>query len=217
MEHSEPQQEEQTMKTKGTFPVYRTVMIAISVLLAVWIAIIYMQEHNQQALPILGKASSFSLPSTQGTMFSLEQAQGKVRLLYFFFASCPDVCPVTTKSLSDIQGRLKSLQLFSDQVKMIQVTIDPVRDTIERLRAYQKQFSVDTNGWIFLRGEEQEAKKIAESYGVAVLKDAKTGAFLHANTVVLIDQDGRIRKRYTGSVLDEESIIADIRAVLADS
>jgi protein SCO1/2 len=196
------------------FPLYRTIMMAISAVLLVWIVVVYVQQRAEERLPILRDAPPFSLPSLDGDTVSLARTSGRIRLLYFFFASCPDVCPVTTQMLTRVQPLLGDA--FGTRVLFLMATIDATRDTPEQLRVFAERYQIEGRGWVWLRGDEQHAHAVAESYGIAVAKDKKTGAYVHANTIVLIDDKNRVRKRYVGSTFDPNVIRADVQTLLAE-
>ncbi len=204
------------MNEKQKFPLYRVVMMSISAVLVALILYVYSDRPTESSFPILGTATDFTLTDLQGQPVSLTNTAGKVRLVYFFFASCPDVCPVTTQMLANVQQKLKTAAVFGTKVMFLQVTIDPLRDTVPALNAYTSRFGVDATGWRFLRGEEAEVKRIGETFGVAIAKDAKTDAFLHANTVLLLDADQNIRKRYNGDQLDDTLIATDVLRILEE-
>lgn len=152
------------------------------------------QQNKGDELPVVKPGTEFSYLDTDGNTVSLSGTNGKARLLYFFFANCPDVCPPTTALMSQVQDVLKKDGVFGDKVQFLSVTIDPAHDTPEVLKDYAKRFDTDPNGWKFLRGDEKETAKLAEKYDILVYKDPKTGDFSHMNLIVLLDKDGQIRE-----------------------
>ncbi|WEK53439.1 MAG: SCO family protein [Candidatus Cohnella colombiensis] len=156
---------------------------------------IYLLTSQSQAsdLKDFGAGEPFSFVDTEGNTVSLENTNGDVRLLYFFFANCPDVCPPTTAVLSNVQDELKADGVFGNKVKFLSVTIDPTRDTTEVLKDYADTFDADPAGWSFLRGDEEATAELAKKYQVWVGKDAE-GNFGHMNLIVLLDKKGHIRQ-----------------------
>ncbi|MFC4597063.1 SCO family protein [Cohnella hongkongensis] len=150
------------------------------------------QQNKKDELPVQGPGVEFSYADMYGENVSLSGTNGKVRLLYFFFANCPDVCPPTTFVMSEVQDELMEQGLFGTEVQFLSVTIDPERDTPEMLQDYAKRFEADREGWKFLRGDEQETAALAREYGVFVQKDNE-GNFGHMNVIVLLDKQGQIR------------------------
>jgi len=188
---------------------YKTVMAAVSVVLLGAIAFVYLGGGQKNELPVMKEASGFELTDIDGNAVSLENTAGKARLLYFFFANCPDVCPTTTHMLTGVQERLKEKGVFGSEAMFLQATIDPERDTPESLKKYAESYGVDLNGWKFLRGTEEQVHEIAQNYGISVIKDDK-GNFGHINAVILIDQDNQIRRTYQSDDLDDEIIANDL-------
>lgn len=153
---------------------------------------ILMQQNKEDELPVQGKGAEFSYTDMNGENVTLSGTNGKARLLYFFFANCPDVCPPTTFIMSQVQDELKEDGVFGDKVEFLSVTIDPTNDTPEVLKDYAERFDADPNGWKFLRGDEKATAELAREYSILVNKD-KDGNFGHMNLIVLLDKDGQIR------------------------
>jgi len=163
-------------------------------------------------------AADFELEDSNGKTVKLIDYNDKVKLVYFFFSFCPDVCPATTQNLTFLQKALIDKGLFGDKVNMISISFDPKRDTAARLKQFSESYGVDEKGWTFLRGnDEEEMKKLAEKYGIGVLKDDK-GNFMHTNIVLLVDKHNAIRAYY--DILDEEitpdMIVKDMKTLIKE-
>lgn len=168
--------------------------LALFALLLVLIAWLLIRQQQAGKLPDLGAAPDFTYQDIDGKDVSMSSLDGKVRLVYFFFTNCPDVCPPTTFMLSQVQNKLKEDGEFGKSVDIVSVTIDPTRDTPEALRKFGDKFGADYAGWKFLRGDEAETADLATKYGLIAVKDAD-GFFSHANLIVLVDKKGRMRER----------------------
>src|ERR1700730_7837980 len=110
---------------------------------------ILMQQNKKNELPVQGKGTEFSYSDSYGANVTLSNTNGKARLLYFFFASCPDVCPPTTFLMSQVQDELKKDGVFGNKVEFLSVSIDPTHDTPKVLKEYAKRFNADSSGWKF--------------------------------------------------------------------
>jgi|GEM_PF-640814 len=187
----QPGQDDRQAKPQGASKSKRYVFPLI--VLAVCVALAAYLYWNQNAAAKYEKGADFSYLDVDGNTVTLENTNGAVRLLYFFFSYCPDVCPPSTFILSQVQDELKKEGLFGDKVKFLQVTIDPERDTPERLKEYAAMYDADLTGWKFLRGDEKETAELAGKYKIMVIKD-KDGNFGHSNLFVLLDKKGRIRE-----------------------
>ncbi|RKP56124.1 SCO family protein [Cohnella endophytica] len=153
------------------------------------------QQNGKKSdnLPVQKAGTEFSYSDTDGNNVTLSNTNGKVRLLYFFFATCPDVCPPTTALMSMVQDQLKEDGVFGNKVEFLSVTIDPDHDSVESLKKYADTFDADPAGWKFLRGDDQQAiADLADKYDILVGKD-KDGNFFHMNLIVLLDKDGNVR------------------------
>lgn len=165
--------------------------------------------------PLNKEARNFSMNDvhTEETV-SLKGTNGTVRLVYFYYSHCPDVCPPSTYALSLVQQQLKEEGLFGDQVKLISITFDPERDTQERLKTYSGNFQVDSAGWHFLRDEDVEATRaIAKDYGITVI-DMGNGDLAHQNFYFLIDKEGNIREYIGATDPDIDEIVRKIKGLL---
>lgn len=175
---------EASSRNKFIFPL---IVLGICVVLAGYIL------WNQFGSSKYPQGADFSYTDISGETVTLKNTNGSVRILYFFFSHCPDVCPPSTFLLSQVQEELKKEGLFGDKVKFLSVTIDPERDTPERLREFGEQFDADFNGWKFLRGDEKETAELARKYQILVTKDDE-GNFGHSNLFLLLDKKGKIRE-----------------------
>ncbi len=193
---------------------YKVTMIAVSVVLLGAIGYVYFGGDKEPPFPQQGPAAPFTLTDTQGQQVMMEATTGQVKLLYFFFANCPDVCPPTSHMLSRVQDRLKEKGAFGEKAQIFQVTIDPERDTVDNLNIYASNMNADLSGWRFLRGGVEETFSIAEDYGIYYQEDEETGFFMHSNTVILIDENNQIRKRYNGDDLNDELVADDIMKLI---
>jgi protein SCO1/2 len=103
------------------------------------------------------KAGDFELLLDEH-VFQLNQLKGQPLILYFGYTSCPDVCPV---GLALIRDALNSSEKFST-IPALFITLDPGRDTAERLREYVSFFHKNI---IPLRGTLEQVKSVIEAYG----------------------------------------------------
>ena len=137
-----------------------------------------------------GKATvgaPFSLPDASGRARSLDEFRGRLVLLYFGFAQCPDVCPT---DLAAIGGALRLLGDRAAEVQPLFVTLDPARDTPQALGEYATAFHPSV---IALRGTEADTARVARSYKVFYEKvpDGKGGYSIdHAAFTFLLDRKG---------------------------
>ncbi len=157
-------------------------------------------------------AEDFTLTTTEGQPFRLSDERGKIVLMFFGFTSCPDVCPTT---LAEAKRILEGLGDDVENVRFVFVTVDPERDTQQRLGQYIAAFHPDIIG---LRGTPEELQTVFDSYGIHVakvpLEDSALGYTMeHTARIFLVDQKGRLRLSYAFGTPDED-ILLDVQYLL---
>lgn len=131
----------------------------------------------------------FTLSDQTGHRRNLADFRGKLVLLYFGFASCPDVCPTDLLAMANV---IRSLGPDGDELQPVFVTLDPQRDTREVLAAYVASFHPR---FVALSGTEEETRRVATSYKVAYEKVLLPGAAAysidHTAYIFLLDREGK--------------------------
>ncbi len=196
---------------------YLYILAVIFLLLVAGWAVILYQLHSINKKSELygiaydGKAPEFTLTNQDGGQTSLTDLKGKVVLLFFGYTHCPDICPVT---LSVINSAINNLENENDKVEAVFITVDPERDTPEKLKSYVSHFN---NGFIGLTGSSDEIKEVAEAYRVFYTKeetDTEAGYLMgHTSSVLLIDEDGNFQVRYPQNRHDPKEIAKDIERI----
>ncbi len=154
-------------------------------------------------------APNFELTHSGGDLFRLSDQRGKVTLLFFGYTSCPDVCPTT---LAELNQALQKIGNKADSVQVLLVSVDPERDTPQRIQEYVTRFNPS---FIGLSGPVDKLQKIWDDYGIfreTVQSDA--GVIVnHTARVILIDQDVKMRLSY-GFETPVEDIVHDLDLLL---
>jgi len=100
----------------------------------------------------------FTLTDTSGQAFDfLKETEGYLTYLYFGYTYCPDICP---SHMADIAASLKRQPGLRDRVKVVFVTVDPDRDTADRLRLWLDLFD---ESFIGLRGDAAQTEAAAKA------------------------------------------------------
>jgi protein SCO1/2 len=139
--------------------------VGVLLLIAITALVIFIvaQPHQlrgsviEPALP----AAQINLTDQQGQPFHLSDYRGKVVLLFFGYASCPDVCPATMAVLK--QARAQLTQSQADRVQVVFITVDPNRDTPQAIQDYVTRFDPT---FIGLSGSEADLTPVWQAYGV---------------------------------------------------
>lgn len=121
-------------------------------------------EWSGAPLPMGSTAPDFALLAHDGRTVSLADFRGRVTVVFFGFTHCPDVCPGTMASLARAREQLGE---DGDDLQVLFVTVDPDRDTPERLRTYLANFDPDFLG---LTGDEATIRTVADAYGAFFMK-----------------------------------------------
>lgn len=134
----------------------------------------------------------FTLSRADGTPFNLRELRGQVVVLSFGYTSCPDVCPTT---LANVSALMRSLGARSREVVPLFVSVDPRRDTPQRLREYLAWFHPAIIG---LTGTEAQLRRIAKQYGTffSYQGDTETDHYEvnHSGSLYLIDREGKLAR-----------------------
>ena len=162
----------------------------------------------RDALPVLGPEGhtvpAFAFMGIDSVEISHRTVEGKVKIVDYFFTHCPTICPIMSSQLARGQQWLDARNL-TDDVVLLSHSVDPVRDTPERLKTYATQLGADTTSWKFLTGDKEDLYDQARHgyYLTALESDTAAGGFFHSDTFVLVDQRDRIRGFYDGTSTDE--------------
>jgi protein SCO1/2 len=192
-------------------------LVLLVFVLGLAVYFVYRSVSSESSLPIIKAAPDFVLQNLDDEPVMASVNKGKVVLMEFMFTSCPDICPLTTYKMVQLQEQLKQKAMFGNQVRFVAVTFDPEQDTPEVLREYAQRMNMDNTGWHILRGEEERTKKIAADYGIMV-QNIGGGQFVHTVTSLnLIDSEQRIRKVYEmGEEMNSDEIMKDIESLLSE-
>jgi protein SCO1/2 len=157
----------------------------------------------------------FVLSDQFGQPFHLSDHRGNVVLFFFGYTQCPDVCPTTLAT-----WRLVHQALGDDagRVRFAFVTVDPERDTPERLGLHVNAFNPDFLG---LSGTPEQGGQIYEFFNVFFEKDTSSGSAAgylinHTATTFVVDPQGQWRLRETYGT-PAEDVAHDIRILLKNS
>ena len=180
------------MIRKAAF-VFVVLWIAGSMAFIVWNS----RKLAELPLPVLGEAGAFQLTDQSARSVGSRQLGGKVWIADFIFTSCAGPCP----TMSALMRRFTEQLSDFDQVRFVSFSVDPERDTPERLAEYGARYHADPERWFFLTGDKDAIYDLAEKrFRLAAadtdpaLRSAHT--ILHSSKFVLVDKAGKIRGYY---------------------
>lgn len=157
----------------------------------------------------------FTLTNTEGEQMSTSELKGKVVLLYFGYTHCPDFCPAT---LTDFQRVKLNLGDQADDVAFMMVTVDPERDTPERMKEYLEFFDPE---FIGLTGTQEELTPVKQEFGIISLNQEATPqpngedfyAVDHSTQAYLLNPDGELQLEYAFGTTAED-MTEDVKHLL---
>jgi protein SCO1/2 len=162
-------------------------------------------------LPDYGVVPPFQLVSQDGGAFNSGILKGNIWVADFFFTTCPGPCPRMTSQMHQIQEAAWRIP----NVKLVSFTVDPARDTPQKLAAYAKAHHADPEHWYFLTGPQATLNHL----GLDAFKlNSVDGSLQHSTRFTLVDKSGHIRGYYDTS--DPKSIpklVADIHALAREA
>ncbi|WP_328187574.1 SCO family protein [Marinobacter sp. OP 3.4] len=172
------------------------------------------QSWNAKEIDGLMPELAFTLTRSDGETVTADNYQGQVRLLFFGFTNCPDVCPTTMARLSQaIKAMPDELQ---DEVTPLFVSVDPQRDTPEKLGDYVSFFNDRTVG---LTGDEAALRDLAKRYrttfGYDEPDDRGNYNVSHSSAVYVFDGQGEARLLLRPD-LSAEQITQDLTQLARD-
>ena len=133
--------------------------------------------------------AEFRLIDDSNEVFLPEQFKGKWNILFFGFTYCPDICPLTMKQMSDVK---ESLGEYSDNLRVLLVSVDPDRDKPENLRQYLDNFDKNFKG---LTGEIDQIYKFSTQVNApffpVVNSPEQNYTVDHSGSLVLISPEAK--------------------------
>ena len=150
------------------------------------------EARGDNVLQSLGKPMDerFRLVDHFGRNVGPETFAGKVRLVFFGFTHCPDVCPTGLSLMSQL---LEELGPDAKGVQALFVTVDPERDTVPILKDYISVFAGDILGLTGTPAQIEEATKAFNAYFKKVPQPSGGYTVDHTASVYLLDRDGNFR------------------------
>lgn len=168
-------------------------------------------------LPQPRALNAFQLTGVDGKPFTNQNLKGHWSLLFFGFTNCGYVCPTTMVAVKKVYINLKNDKQLLPQVYLI--SIDPVRDTPERIRTYVTRFNPDFKG---ATGDQKQLDDLTRDLGVLYLKVKPSNTSLkqadydidHSGTLLLINPEGKLAAIFS-MPHDPELITKDYQNIIS--
>ena len=168
--------------------------------------------HQRLELAQAPKGGDFTLQAASGPV-RLADLGGSVVLLYFGYTWCPDVCPTNLGYIAQALEQMTAAE--RERVRVLFVSVDPQRDSLERLADYTAFFAPEVVG---ITGSAEQVAAVAELYGAAyrqvAMPDSAAGYLVdHSAYTYLIDPQGRLHGQLDHATPPSQ-ILAAVRELL---
>uniref|UniRef100_Q47FQ5 Electron transport protein SCO1/SenC n=1 Tax=Dechloromonas aromatica (strain RCB) TaxID=159087 RepID=Q47FQ5_DECAR len=185
------------------------VIAALLALVVAGVAVFWQPEMPERPIPaaVIAAGGDFTLQSASGPV-SLKDYRGKLVLLYFGYTFCPDICPTSLAATSEGLKQLKPEELA--QVAMIFVSVDPKRDTPDRLKEYVEFFHPAIVG---VTGTPENIAEIAKRYGVFYAEqkvETAGGGYVvdHSADTFIVAPDGQLVGKIAHATPPDQVVVA---------
>jgi protein SCO1/2 len=146
---------------------------------------------NASEVSGIAYGKDIGIADTSGQIRRIEDFKDQVTLVFFGFTRCPDVCPSTLMRLRQVRDALGD---DAAKLQVLLVSVDPERDTPDRLEAYVKNFDPS---FIGLRPEPAELEKVIKAFHTIAVKvptaDGKDYTVDHSATIYVYDRRNQLR------------------------
>lgn len=194
------------MKTKTAFGI-------LIIILGFTAGIYFFRPHTFHGTVIQSPDPSFDfkLTGANGDV-SLSDYRGKLVLIYFGYTFCPDICPATLANAAQALRSMKESQ--ANDIQLIMISLDPERDTPEKLGVYVTHFYPS---FIGITGSDEKLAEVTSLYGIFYEKhegSVETGYLVdHTATLLVLDREGKLKLVFPFGVTSDE-IADDLKYML---
>ncbi len=150
------------------------------------------------------RLADFALTNQEGRPVSWDSMKGKIIIANFFFTHCPTICPGLTLNMKRMAESIHNGQRVGDrtnkQVHFLSFSIDPERDSVERLKYWADKYQIDPEQWWLLTGDKKAIyNMVIEEMKVGLVDGQGVDTnFIHSDRFVLIDSNRHVRGYYSG-------------------
>lgn len=168
-------------------------------------------------LPVLYPVPNARLINEEGRNVSLASLRGNVAVYDFIFTHCTGTCPIMGQRMKAVAGKFPA----HEPIRFVSISVDPTRDTPEKMKRYGAALRGEEQRWLFLTGKRDEVIRLSvEGFKLSAGNgnDPNADPLLHSAKFVLADAGGTIRGYYDGTA--EESVdrlVSDARALMRDA
>ncbi|GCD77559.1 SCO family protein [Thermaurantimonas aggregans] len=160
----------------------------------------------------------FKVINHLGDTVTEETVKNRIRVVNFFFTTCPSICIDMTRELRKVQEAFRGDQ----RIVILSHTVMPEVDSLPVLREYARMNEIDSSIWWLVRADQDEIQRLARKVYFVVKSREHRGddddhSFIHTENVVLVDTKGRLRGFYDGTdPEDMQRLIRHIHILFKD-
>lgn len=181
-------------------------------------------SNGLQKLPILGERDiegedtiyhtipDFEFVNQDSSIVNNNTFENKAYVVDFFFINCPTICPKVTKSMLQLHNKFSE----DERLLLLAHSIDPKRDSVDRLANYARNLGVSSSKWHFVTGEKDKLYEIADDYFSIAIEDPEApGGFNHSGRLILVDKHRQVRAFCDGTdSISVQRFMGDIELLL---
>lgn len=186
----------------------RGLLVALAVAVALTGAFVTYWLQTSEPVSSVDDRGRYRLIAQDGSVFDRARLGGHPYVTYFGYASCPDRCPAMLIRLNRIRTRLG---LKPTELPIVFITVDPERDTPERMKAFATAVGGQT---IALTGDPETINRVTDSAGVYARKVPEAGGGYridHTTKAFVYDAEGYFLDTVNPSESDAD-VAAKLRA-----
>jgi protein SCO1 len=173
--------------------------------------------HHVHAAPVeMGEPTDYSIYHLESAWWDqhgeerpLATLGGRVQVVSMVYTHCSYTCPRILGEMKRLEGELEDV----GGVGFVLVSIDPERDTPDRLRSFAESTRLDAARWTLLSGSDDALLELATLLGIKFRRESEQD-FSHSNVLIVLDPAGEIVFRQTGLGEDHGPMLEAIRAAL---
>jgi protein SCO1 len=179
-----------------------------------WLRHVEVDRLASRQIQSYGLVPPFQLTNQDGQPFGSSDLAGKIWIADFIYSTCPGPCPMISTRMSEMQKPLEKTD-----VHLVSFTVDPDKDTPERLRQYANQLHASAGRWDFLTGPKSQIYDLSVN-GFKLAAADRSSANpepLHSTRMILVDRHGQIRGYYDATTADAiTKLLADTNHLLKE-
>jgi protein SCO1 len=177
-----------------------------------WLRHVEVQRLASRQIQSYGSVPPFQLTNQDGKLYGSANLAGKIWIADFIYSTCPGPCPMISTRMSEMQKPLEKTD-----VHFVSFTVDPDKDTPERLREYAERLHAEPAHWDFLTGPKSEIYRLSvNGFKLAAAdRSSENPEPLHSTRMILVDRHGQIRGYYDATTADAiTKLLADTNHLL---